>query len=196
MYLRESSMPAQEDWEALIDAGSILDRFRLSGDIAELGCGYGTFTLPLARNTPGTVYAIDIDPAMVDTVQRRAMAAGLTNIDVRLRDVTVQGFGLEESSCDACLLFNILHGELPVEMIREARRILRPQGALAVIHWRSDIATPRGPPLGIRPTPRMIVDWVAEAGGLELTDGPFLLPPWHYGLRFAPRRSAVAGGGI
>jgi hypothetical protein len=30
----------------------------------------------------------------------------------------------------------------------------------------------------------MIVAWVAEAGGLELADGPFLLRPWHYGLKF------------
>ena len=74
MYLRESSMPAQAQWEALFDVELILNRFGLTGEVAELGCGYGTFTLPLARRTSGTVHAIDIDPAMIDTVRRRAGA--------------------------------------------------------------------------------------------------------------------------
>ena len=183
MYLRESSMPEQTQWEALFDVEPILDRFGLTGEVAELGCGYGTFTLPLARRTAGTVHAIDIDPAMIDTVRRRAAAERLTNINARLRDVTTEGFGLDDRS-DACLLFNILHAESPIELIREARRVLRPGGTLAVIHWRSDIATPRGPPAEIRPTAPMIVTWAAEAGGLELADGPFVVQPWHYGLKF------------
>ena len=176
-------MPAQTQWEALFDVELILNRFGLTGEVAELGCGYGTFTLPLARRTSGTVHAIDIDPAMIDTVRRRAAAERLTNIDARLRDVATEGFGLKDH-CDACLLFNILHGESPIELIREARRVLRPGGALAVIHWRSDLATPRGPSADIRPTAPMIGAWAAEAGGLELADGPFLLQPWHYGLKF------------
>lgn len=184
MYLRESSMPAQDSWEALFDVELILNRFDISGEVAELGCGYGTFTLPVARRTANTVHAIDIDAAMIDIVRRRAAAENLINIDACLRDVTTEGFGLEKAHCDACLLFNILHGESPVDLIREARRVLRRSGTLAVIHWRSDIATPRGPPADIRPAPSMIITWANEAGGLELADGPFVLQPWHYGLRF------------
>ena len=91
---------------------------------------------------------------------------------------------MEESSCDACLLFNILHGESPVELLEEARRIVRPGGVLAIIHWRSDIVTPRGPPLNIRPTAQMIEAWAATAGGLTMPEPAFILPQWHYGLRF------------
>jgi SAM-dependent methyltransferase len=131
------------------------------------------------------VHAIDIDPEMVDIVRRRAATQRIANIDAQVRDVTTAGFGLPESSCDACLLFNILHCESPVELIRETRRVLRPGGILAVIHWRSDVATPRGPPLEIRPTAPMILEWAARAGELEMRDGPFLLPPWHFGLAFA-----------
>jgi hypothetical protein len=87
-------------------------------------------------------------------------------------------------ACDGCLLFNILHGESPVRLIREARRVLRLGGDLAVIHWRSDIVTPRGSPAEIRRLAPSIITWAAEAGGLELTDGPFLLERWHYGLKF------------
>jgi SAM-dependent methyltransferase len=184
MFIRESSIPSQEYWESLFDVELILDRFGLSGEVAELGCGYGTFTLPLARRTGRIVHAIDIDPTMVDAVRRRAKAEGVTNIVASVRDVTTEGFGLDESSCDACLIFNILHGESPVQLLKEARRIVRPGGVLAIIHWRSDIVTPRGPALNIRPTAQMIEAWATATGGLTLPEPAFILPPWHYGLRF------------
>ncbi len=164
MYLRESSMPPLEQWEALFDVRLILDRFALSGEIAELGSGYGTFTLPLARRTSGVVHAIDIDPAMIRIVQERASAEQITNIDLQCRDVAAAGYGLKDASCDACLLFNILHCESPVELIRESARILRPGGALAVIHWRTDIETPRGPPSEIRPTAAMVASMGGRSG--------------------------------
>ena len=70
MKLRESGMPAQAYWETLLDVPFILDAFGFiadsaTGDIAELGCGYGTFTIPLAARIRGTVHALDLDPAMV-----------------------------------------------------------------------------------------------------------------------------------
>jgi ubiquinone/menaquinone biosynthesis C-methylase UbiE len=185
MHLRESSMPPQDYWETFFDADAIVARFGLGGDIAELGCGYGTFTLPSARRTRGTVHAIDIDPSMVDVVERRAADAGVPNIKAQARDVMTEGFGLPEASMDGAMLFNILHGELPLQMLREAQRILRPGGTLAVIHWRSDIETPRGPALAIRPAPERIITWAAQVGGLELREPAFLLPPWHFGLKFA-----------
>src|SRR5512139_2327589 len=84
MKLRDSGMPPQDYWESLLDARLILDRFGIRGrslnDVAELGCGYGTFTLPLAERVAGTVYAFDIDPEMVETTRRRATEAGLVNV--------------------------------------------------------------------------------------------------------------------
>ena len=160
MKLRESGMPAQAYWETLLDVPFILDAFGFiadsaTGDIAELGCGYGTFTIPLAQRIRGTVRALDLDPAM---------------------------FGLPAASCDAALLFNILHAEDPVALLRSARDVVRPGGFVAVIHWRSDLPTPRGPSLAIRPTPAQIVTWATAAGGLAAPAAPLSLPPWHYGL--------------
>lgn len=184
MLFRESTMPELEVWETFFEVDEILDRLALDGHVAELGCGYGTFTLPLARRVTGKVYAIDIDPSMVQTVRERAAAQGISNIESRVRDVSVEGFGLPQGSCDGALLFNILHCEAPVKLMREATQLLRPDGTLAVIHWRSDIVTPRGPSADIRPTAAMVLSWAAEAGLLVLRDGPFLLPPWHYGMKF------------
>jgi len=53
---------------------------------------------------------------MIDTVRGRVAAEHLGNMNARVRGVTTEGFGMERA-CDACLPFNILHGESPVELI-------------------------------------------------------------------------------
>lgn len=187
MKLRESGMPAEDYWETLLNPEAILDRFRLenaTGDVVELGCGYGTFTLPLARRIIGQVHTFDIDQTMVDRTRARASLLGITNIRATQRDIIVDGYDLPSNSCAAGLLFNILHCELPVKLLRETSRVIRPGGVLAVIHWRTDIVTPRGPSADIRPRPEQIAGWVETAGGLRLTDGPFELPPYHFGMTF------------
>jgi SAM-dependent methyltransferase len=186
MKSRESGMPAQSYWESLFDVPLILDRFAFGpelADVAELGCGYGTFTVPLASRIRGVVHAFDIEPEMVQATQRRASEAGVTNLRAMCRDVLEQGYDLADESCDAGLLFNILHGDSPVEMLRETARVVRQGGMIAVIHWRTDIDTPRGPGAGIRPEPRQIVQWTDSAGHLVVERVPFMLPPWHYGLK-------------
>jgi SAM-dependent methyltransferase len=189
MILRESGMPAQDYWETLLNVPLILDAFGFTadsatGDVAELGCGYGTFTIPLAQRIRGTVHALDLDPAMVATTAHRATSSNLTNVRASVRDVLLDGFGVPPASCDAALLFNILHAEEPVALLRAARDIVRPGGFVAVIHWRSDLPTPRGPSLAIRPTHAQILAWAHTATGLTLPSAPLDLPPWHYGLKF------------
>ncbi len=186
MKLRESGMPAQTYWETLFDVPLILDAFGFNlatGDVAELGCGYGTFTVPLASRIRGNIHAFDLDPAMVATTTQRAAAAGLATIHATTRDILADGFGLPPASCDAALLFNILHAEEPVTLLRAARDVVRPGGIVAVIHWRSDVPTPRGPSLAMRPRPTDILAWADTAGGLALPTAALDLPPWHFGLK-------------
>lgn len=185
MKVRDSGMPPQDYWETLLDVPGILDAFGFgpaTGDVGELGCGYGTFTLPLARRIRGTVHTLDIEAEMVALTQQRSAEAGLTNVKTELRDVLAAGFGPPAGSCDAALLFNILHAEESIALLRAARDVVRPGGLVAVIHWRSDIATPRGPSLDIRPRPEQIASSATRAG-LTPEGDAFLLPPWHFGLR-------------
>ncbi len=186
MKLRESGMPEQDLWESLFDIEDTLDRLGVDEtlcDVAELGCGYGTFTLPVARRIQGTLTSIDVDTAMVAITRKRAMDAALKNILVLERDVTVDGFGVASASQDGCLLFNILHGELPLQMLVEAARVVKVGGVLLVTHWRHDPATPRGPSLDIRPKPEHVLEWVAQSRLLAPHGSVIDLPPWHYGMR-------------
>ncbi len=188
MKLRESGMPEEDYWESLFDVELILDRMGIDAtlrDVAELGCGYGTFTLPVARRIRGVIETYDIEAAMVDRTIQRAREAGLGNVRAEVRDVLTEGFGGEPETKDACLLFNILHGEQPERLLAHAARVVRPNGHVLVIHWRYDPATPRGPSLDIRPWPEQIIAWAEGTGMLRFVAPVLDLPPWHYGLRFA-----------
>lgn len=190
MKLRESGMPEEAYWETLFDVRLILDRLRIDrelGDVVELGCGYGTFTLPVARRISGVLTTFDIEAAMVERARRRAAQAGLANVVFVLDDVFAHGFGGAPASKDACFLFNILHGEQPVKLLAEAARIVRPAGFVHVIHWRHDPRTPRGPSMEIRPRPERIVEWAGEAGLAAALEGILDLPPWHFGIRLERR---------
>lgn len=185
-------MPEETYWETLLDVPLILDRLGVDHRLrnaVELGCGYGTFTLPVARRICGILETVDIEPAMIERTRQRAREAGLANIVCEQRDVMTDGFGGVPGSRDASLLFNILHCEEPARLLTEAARAVRAGGWILVIHWRYDPATPRGPALDIRPRPEQILDWARQTDLLDPAGSTFDLPPWHYGLRF--RRKGI-----
>jgi len=187
MKVRDSGMPEQDYWESLFDIAGILDALRIDRamkDVAEIGCGYGTFTVPVAQRISGTLHTFDIEPAMVTLTRERLDRAGIANVRCYIRDVVADGFGLAAGSMDAVLLFNILHTENPVQMLRSSRDLLRSGGRLLAIHWRSDVKTPRGPELAIRPRPEQITEWANEAGDLQLECPAQIVPPWHYASSF------------
>lgn len=186
MKVRESGMPDEAYWETLFDVALILDRLGIDSqlrNVVEFGCGYGTFTIPVARRISGMLMTFDVDPTMVERTRQRATVAGAYNIVYVVQDVFADGFGDKPGSKDACLLFNILHCEEPVRLLAEATRVVRPGGYVLVIHWRYDPATPRGPNMEIRPRPDQIAGWAKETGMLEAEGAVIDLPPWHYGLR-------------
>jgi len=187
MKVRESGMPDEEMWAGFFDPAKVLSVFGLNAgvrDVAEFGCGYGTFTLAAAGIVSGTVHALDIEPEMVDIVRQKCREAGIDNVQASVRDFVVEGTGLADNSMDAALLFNILHHEAPVTLMKEAIRALKPNGVLAVIHWNYDPATPRGPAMEIRPRPEQCIAWGREAGFRFNERDRYGLPPYHYGMLF------------
>ncbi|MGH3169484.1 MAG: class I SAM-dependent methyltransferase [Trebonia sp.] len=52
-----------------------------SGDLLDLGCGYGPIACALAKRAPGTtVWAVDVNERALDLCRRNAAAAGLANV--------------------------------------------------------------------------------------------------------------------
>ena len=183
MKIRESGMPTEERWRTFFDPSEILKTLGLSQDtvnVADFGCGYGTFTIPAARMIMGKIYAFDIEPEMIKTLEEKAKALNLTNIKPILRDFVSEGSGLKDFSVDFVMLFNILHVENPIKLLKEAYRIVTVGGKVGIIHWNYDVSTPAGPPMAIRPKPEQIKRW-AEFVKFRV-EHQFDLKPFHYGI--------------
>jgi SAM-dependent methyltransferase len=190
MKVFDSGMPEEAYWNSLFDIPGIVDWLDVKsviGPIVEIGCGYGTFTVPVAQQASGTVYAFDIEPGMLDTAKKNTSQAGLQNIRFVQRDIIEKGIGLEAESVGMVLLFNILHFDERRTMLEETARILRPSGFAAIIHWRKDITTPRGPAVHTRPDEETILG-SAKGLGLRIKGNSRILEPYHWGIQLMKER--------
>jgi len=178
-------MPPREMWEGFFEPDRLLKALEcgdLPGTVVEFGCGYGTFTIAAARRASGIVYTSDIDPLMVSATIDRAALAGVRNVVVETRDFVTEGCGRPDASVTYVMLFNILHIEEPMGLLREAHRVLQIGGKAGVIHWRKDIETPRGPSLEFRPRPAQCRAWAEQAGLRWLSSPDLPNSPWHWGM--------------
>ena len=61
-------------WNDFFDIDSILSEMQINGqvnDIVEIGCGYGTFTIPAAKKINGRLFAYDIEKEMIDILEQK-----------------------------------------------------------------------------------------------------------------------------
>jgi ubiquinone/menaquinone biosynthesis C-methylase UbiE len=184
LKVRDSGMPEEGIWASFFNIDLILAELQINSDIkdlVEIGCGYGTFTIPTAKRISGNLFAFDIEKEMVDIVAQKLNDESVGNVVLEHRDVLIQTTGLIYNSIDYVMLFNILHHDSPADFLNEAFRILKPNGKVGIIHWRSDIETPRGPDLTIRPKPEQIVQMIEECK-FKIVKDPVVLEPYHYGL--------------
>ena len=118
---------------------------------------------------------------MIDILNQKIQNKQIDNIRLEKRDILAHSTALPDNSIDYVMLFNILHHESPMEFIDEAYRILKSNGKIGIIHWRSDISTPRGPDLNIRPKPEQITTWF-DKQRFQVEKLPFIIEPYHFGL--------------
>ncbi len=153
--------------------------------IADLGCGPGFFTLPLAElvGPTGHVYAVDVQQEMVDELRRLLAKQSIKNVTVR-RSSELEP-GIPQGIADLALVAFVLHEiDQRSRFLLAARRLLKPGGKVAVLEWEK-IETPVGPPLEMRiVADEIIAD--GDAAGLRLADRRSI-HEWHYLLIFEPR---------
>ncbi len=155
-----------EDRQQMLPAEQILTAAGLApGQVmVDLGAGPGFFTLPAARivGPKGRVYAADIQPQLLEMCRQRAAEAGITGIEtVHSQESHVP---LPDALADRVFIAFVLHeSDDPVAFLREARRLLRPGGEVAIVDWHKTEGTP-GPPLEHRVGEDDIAALAAQAG--------------------------------
>lgn len=188
MQYRESGMPPEQMWNTFFNPIEILNLMDIKKQIRtliDIGCGYGTFLLPISEIVSTKVVGIDIDGDMLEVCRDKIKELNMENVDLIQGDISTDDTvkALEKYKCeiDYITLFNILHCEEPVNLLKNAYEILNNNGRIGIIHWKYE-NTPRGPSMKIRPKPEMIVNWAVKAG--FILEKQVELPPYHYGLVF------------
>ncbi|MGX1899749.1 class I SAM-dependent methyltransferase [Thermolongibacillus altinsuensis] len=112
--------------------------------VADLGAGNGFFTLPMALYAK-KVFAVDIEPKMLELLKERASEQGIENIELIESDL--DHIRLEDDSVDKALAAFVLH-EVPnlERTLTEIKRILKPNGTLLIIEWEA-VESEMGPPI-------------------------------------------------
>ena len=183
MKVRDSGMPEESLWSMFFDPELILHQMKVTHDlkcVVDLGCGFGTFSIPASQIVKGKIHAFDIDQDMIELLQSKIDELEIKNIDLHLKDFIEDGSGLPDNSTDYVMLFNILHHDNPHQILDEVHRILKSGGSAGIIHWRSDIPTPRGPEQDIRPTPGQCKQWAIRSG--FSVHNELVLEPYHFGI--------------
>lgn len=152
---------------------------------ADFGAGSGFFTVALARivGETGKVYAIDVQKSSLDFIKSKAHIENLLNIETVWADLEFpQGSHLPAESVDLVIVSNILfQAEKKLEVMREAYRVLKAQGRIAVIEW-DEASFPGGPPADMRVDRRAAQSLLREAG--FVLDREFEAGSHHYGLLY------------
>ena len=148
--------------------------------VADIGCGTGFFTIPLAAvvGPRGRVLAVDISREMIRDVGKRVEKAGLKNIKTVLsRENKIP---VTSKRIDYCLLSSVVHElENRILFFRELKRLVKDGGKVGIIEWKK-IPSPLGPPLRERISPAAMRQILAENGfAVEKTFRP---GKYNYGI--------------
>jgi SAM-dependent methyltransferase len=187
-FFPATTMPDADWWETLWpDPGWVLVEMgvRLGMVVIDLCCGDGLFTAPLTRLAE-RIYAIDIDPAMLDRAQTRVAEAGATNSNFIVADALTFNAVVPEP-VDYVFLANTFHG-VPDQcgLARAVAASLKPQGQFGIVNWHHRpreetvvLGHPRGPKTEMRMEAEDVAAIVEPAG--LLLNRIVELPPYHYG---------------
>lgn len=100
--------------------------------VLDYGCGTGSYVLPVIKliSNLGTLYALDVNPLAIKTVQGLVTKKKLSNVRVILSDCDT---GLPPASIDVVLLYDILHDlQNRAKVLKELHRVLKAKSILSI----------------------------------------------------------------
>ncbi len=139
--------------------------------VADIGAGTGYMAVRLARHLKGgTVFAVDLEPKMVQHLAERAKANGIANL--RTIVATEASPNLPER-VDVVVLLNVYHHiSERSDYFKRLRTSLKPGGRVAIVDFRPE--SPVGAPKHLRLSVDQITTEMTAAGYLPAGSHDFL----------------------
>lgn len=103
------------------------------GKIIDVGCGFGTMCIVLAKEIPGCeVVGVDLSVPLLDCA-RDNLSRETFESRVKFEKEDVEKMSFEDNSFDAVFNINMVHWvNEPLSMLNEIERILKPKGFLFI----------------------------------------------------------------
>jgi ubiquinone/menaquinone biosynthesis C-methylase UbiE len=161
--------------------------------IAEIGAGTGFFSRRLARavGPTGKVYGVDIQPEMLELLEKYAAKEGIKNIIPVLGTDT--DVNLPAGSIDRLLLVDVYHEfQKPEPMLASLRKTLAPGGTVTLVEYRAEGDSASHINVRHRMTAEQVIsEW--NAAGFELVNQIETLPAQHIFILSTRRGARVLG---
>jgi precorrin-6B methylase 2 len=119
--------------------------------VADVGAGTGYYSWRIAERVgeSGRVYAVEVQPQMLDYLVRQMTNRGVKNVEPILG--TASDPKLAPASIDVALMVDVYHElELPYEMLAHIVAALKPGGRLVLVEYRGE-----DPAVPIKPLHKM-----------------------------------------
>ncbi len=146
--------------------------------VADIGAGTGYFSFRIAQQVPkGKVYAVDIQPEMLDAIALLKEERHITNVETVLGEEDKPNLPAE--SIDLALMVDAYHEfAYPREMMAGIVQALKPGGRVVLLEYRQE-----NPMIMIKPLHKMTQKQVKKelkAVGLKWQETKKFLPEQHF----------------
>lgn len=125
-----------------------------SNVFVEIGAGTAFFSIAfLQKYKPSTLYACDLSEIMINWVKENVSSKYPNIVPIKTEEYTVP---LDNKIADLVFMISLHHElENPSLLLKEAYRILKPNGKIFIVDWKKE-DMPEGPPTKIRCLPENI----------------------------------------
>ncbi|OAT81528.1 hypothetical protein A6P54_12180 [Bacillus sp. MKU004] len=133
--------------QEMVPVEKVLQLLQLKKDdlVADLGCGNGYLTLPIAEEVDTKVHAVDLQQEMLEYLQHRAGEAGVSNIEYEKSSLEYLSFN--KNTLDKIVSAFVLH-EVPnlTKVFQDLSDMLTDDGLWLILDWEA-VESEMGPPL-------------------------------------------------
>src|SRR5258708_33681538 len=131
-YARQSAIMGQGVTDALVELAAVHPGMRIL-DLAS-GTGEPALTLSPLVGEQGEIVGTDVNAQPLEIAAQRATAQGIRNVAFQVSDAHVLPFPDAAFDRVTCR-FGVMYFRDVVQALREARRVLKPGGRIALVAW-------------------------------------------------------------
>ncbi|OIU69633.1 class I SAM-dependent methyltransferase [Rossellomorea aquimaris] len=150
--------------QEMVPVEKVLQLLHLKKDdlVADLGCGNGYLTLPIAKEVDTKVHAVDLQQEMLEYLQHRAGEAGVSNIEYKKSSLEYLRFN--KNTLDKIVSAFVLH-EVPglTKVFQDLSDMLKDDGLWLILDWEA-VESEMGPPLEERIPSEELAQQLETAG--------------------------------